>query len=158
MLNWKKLLTVVVTLFQVLVFAQKDRNVSHYNLDENKIGLHGFDPVSYFPEGGGVGLKGSAEFELEIGGAIYHFVNLENLEIFKEDHEKYEPTYGGFCAYAMSFGNKVDIDPSLFTINGNRIHFFVSKRAKKNFDEAITDFETKADGFWMKISGEAPRL
>lgn len=133
------------------------RNVSEYNLS-NRVALKGYDPVSYFPEGGGSPRAGAVEHMLDYEGAIYFFVSHENMETFKKAPTRFEPTYGGWCAYAMSFGSKVDIKPELFTISGNRIHFFVSRRAKANFDSDVEGHEDRADGFWKKISGEEPRF
>ena len=137
--------------------AEATRNVAEYNL-QSGVGLKGYDPVSYFPEGGGQPLVGSPEFRLDYMGVTYFFATARHLDLFVQDPDLYEPTYGGWCAYAMASGSKVDIQPTLYTIHGRRIHFFVSKRAKQNFDADIPGHETRADGFWKEISGEEPRL
>lgn len=146
-------------LFSAMSFAQVGRNVSEYNL-ESGLGLKGYDPVSYFAEGGSQPQKGSSSISLEHKGVVYNFASVENREIFKVMPERYEPTYGGYCAWAMSVrrGSKVDIDPLLYTINGNRAHFFIAPSAKANFDRGITRFEPRADRNWKRISGEEPRL
>lgn len=136
--------------------AQAGRNVAKYNLSSG-VGLKGYDPVSYFPEGGGAPLKGSTSSRLIHSGVTYLFANQSNLEMFTKNPEKYEPTYGGWCAYAMASGSQVDINPVLFTIYGNRAHFFVASRAKRNFDNDIIGHEVRADKFWKNISGEEPR-
>lgn len=159
--NWsqglKKVLAVFALLLSTFALSQADRNSALYNLDQG-IGLKGYDPVSYFAEGGMSPLKGSASFELEFKGVIYHFANQENLETFQTMPERYEPTFGGWCAWAMANGSRVDINPTIFTVNGNRLHFFISKRAKRNFDRDIAKYERKADDNWRAISGEEPRL
>lgn len=137
--------------------AQTGRNVPEYNL-QNGVGLKGYDPVSYFPEGGAAAQKGRSDLRLDYMGVTYFFATAANLDLFVENPEKYEPTYGGWCAFAMASGTKVDIQPQFYSINGNRLHFFVSRRAKQNFDSDVRGFETRADGFWKKISGEGARL
>ncbi len=137
--------------------AQSTRNIGEYNLT-NSIGLKGYDPVSYFPDGGGIALEGDAKFALEFQGVTYLFATQKNLETFRLAPEKFEPSYGGWCAYAMASGSKVDIQPTVFTLHGNRLHFFVSKRAKANFDTDVASYETRADGFWRMFSGEEPRI
>ena len=137
--------------------AQNQRNVAEYNLQAG-VGLKGYDPVSYFPEGGGLPTKGKQNLKLDYMGVIYFFTGPENLDRFVQDPEKYEPTYGGWCAYAMASGSQVDIQPSIFTLHGNRLHFFVSRRAKQNFDADISGHENRADKFWKQISGEDPRF
>lgn len=149
-------------LFAVLVFslsgwADGVRNFAEYNLSAG-VGLKGFDPVAVFPEGGGTPLMGRAEFRVDYQGVTYFFAQELHRDIFNLNPGKYEPTYGGWCAYAMASGSKIDIQPHLFTIHGNRAHYFVSARAKTNFDRDIAGYESRADGFWKQISGEDPRL
>lgn len=151
------ILLIAATLFIVhSAGAQEFRNVREYNL-QNEVALKGYDPVSYFPEGGNKPLVGVNQYKLNYMGVIYFFANAKNFDLFAKEASKYEPTYGGFCAYAMASGSKVDIDPLIYTINGKRLHFFVSQRAKRNFDADISGHEVRADGFWKQISGEEPR-
>ncbi len=138
--------------------AQALRDVSNYNNMQGDVALLGYDPVSYFKEGGEKPTLGDKSIALNYMGINYHFANLKNLETFKLNANKYEPTYGGYCAYAMAKGAKITIDPLVYTIHGNRAHFFVSKRAKAFFDADVMGFEKLADGFWKMISGEEPRL
>lgn len=141
--------------FQLSAMATPDRNASEYNITQG-LGLHGQDPVSYFPEGNSTPSRGVVAQTYE--GVTYRFINQENAETFLDRPEKFEPTYGGWCAWAMANGSKVDINPSIFTINGNRIHFFISARAKRNFDRDIAKYEDLADSNWKRFSGEAPRF
>lgn len=136
--------------------AQTARNVAAYNLQAG-VGLKGYDPVGYFPEGGGQAQVGQQNLRLDYMGVTYFFATAQNLDLFVQNPDKYEPTYGGWCAYAMASGSKVDIQPTIYTIHGNRLHFFVAKRAKQNFDADVEGHETRADGFWKQISGEDPR-
>ena len=136
--------------------AQVGRNSAEYNLSDS-VGLKGFDPVAIFPEGGGVAIQGKAELSHNYSGVVYRFSSAENLLLFLQNPLKYEPTYGGWCAFAMASGSKVDIQPHLFTIHGNRAHYFVAARAKQNFDRDILNYENRADRNWMQISGEEPR-
>lgn len=150
----------------VLVFgltgaaAEPTRNVSTYNLEQG-IGLKGFDPVAVFPEGGGQARPGSTQFSVNHMGVVYRFASLENQQLFAANPAKYEPTYGGWCAYAMGRvagePSLVDIQPQRFTLHGNRAHYFVSNRAKREFDQDVMGFELRADANWKQVSGEDPR-
>lgn len=153
--------------FSLGVSAQTNRNVAEYNLNhqgtgfidgENKAIAPGYDPVSVFPEGGGAALKGDTQFALTHEGVEYLFANAENMKTFATNPEKYEPTYGGYCARAMIVGQKVHINTRLFTVVGNRSYFFVNTRAKRFFDNDIAGNAKKADDQWRIISGEEPRL
>lgn len=76
------------------------------------IGLVGYDPVSYFPEGGGAPQKGSIKIAVEHAGVTYRFASQEHLSAFKQSPEKYLPQYGGWCAWAVAeLGARVDVDP-----------------------------------------------
>jgi YHS domain-containing protein len=145
----------VVSGSAVPVVAQEERNVALYNPEEG-IALRGFDPVSYFEEGGGQPLRGT--LELVYGGVTYKFASVETRELFLSRPEKYEPTYGRWCAFAMASGSYVDIKPEIYSLHGNRLHFFVSQRAKRNFDADVAGFEANADAHWERLSGEKPRL
>jgi YHS domain-containing protein len=143
--------------------AQSVRNTAEYNLDSQgqpgfAIALKGYDPVSYFPEGGGKPQVGVKEFRLEYMGATYLFASAANADLFLQNPDKYEPAYGGWCAFAMASGTNIDIVPEYFSLSGNRLHLFFSRRAKANFDADVTGFENRADNFWKQISGENPRL
>ena len=140
-----------------VVRAASERNVPEYNL-QSGMGLKGYDPVAVFPEGGGQSTLGNPQLHLDYMGVVYSFASPEHMAMFEQNPAKYEPTYGGWCAYAMSSGSKVDIQPQLFTIHGNRAHYFVGARAKQNFDRELADHESKADANWKQISGEDPRF
>ncbi len=144
------------------VFASGDqppaiRDITEYNLGAGSLAISGYDPVSYFSEGGGVATQGLAEFTLEYKKVVYQFSSKKNLDTFLKKPKKYEPTYGNWCAYAMAYNQKVDVNPKLFTISGNRLHLFISESAKLDFDANIPAFERRADANWKKISGEDPR-
>ena len=102
-------------------------------------------------------MAGKEEISLEYKQVVYLFANQKNLDLFMTNPNKYEPTYGNWCAFAMASNQKVDIVPTLFTISGNRLHLFVSAGAKLQFDGNIPAFERRADANWKRISGESPR-
>lgn len=134
------------------VFAEEQ-----VNLDDRGRALHGYDPVSYFT---GKPAKGNDEFSLEYQGAKYFFANQSNLEKFKNNPESYQFGYGGFCAWAMLEGQRVDVDPKRYkNINGvvylfyNR--FFVDTLDKWNelaAQESEAVLLSRADAQWLKIS------
>jgi YHS domain-containing protein len=89
---------------------------------DHGLALHGYDPVSYFS--GKPPQPGHSELTYHVDGATYRFVSAENLEIFKHDPKKYEPRYGGWCAYAMAKGERVDVDPKTFKIFDGKLLLF----------------------------------
>ena len=93
----------------------------HFNIKKN-IALEGYDPVSYFD---GVPLEGSPDIKLVYKNLTYQFASLGNQAKFKLTPEKYEPAYGGWCAFAMGeSGEKVKIDPETFKILNGKLYLF----------------------------------
>jgi YHS domain-containing protein len=84
------------------------------NTDRDGIAVKGYDVVAYFTLGEPT--EGSPEFSVEYEGATYYFVNSRHRELFLEDPERYVPQYGGYCAYAVSYGGTASIKPDLWTI------------------------------------------
>lgn len=104
-------------------FAQPEvaRRKRNFNT-ENYVAMREFDPVSYFQNSP---RKGSSKFAYTHLGITYYFVNGENLEIFKKDPDKYEPAYGGWCAYTVAQnGNRVKISASSWKIIDGKLHLF----------------------------------
>lgn len=129
-------------------------HIKHYNL-ENKLAIQGYDPVAYFKQNSAV--KGSKEYATYYMGAIYYFSSAANKEEFKKNPARYEPQYGGWCAYAMgNKGEKVEINPETYKITDGKLYLFYNKYLnntlpKWNKDE--TGLKSKADLNWKKIEG-----
>ncbi len=125
--------------------------ISEYNL-KNKLALEGYDPVSYFD---GKPLKGKAEIKFESNGVIYWFNNYANLSKFKENPSRYEPVYGGWCAFAMGdTGEKVKIDPETFKVIDNQLYLFYNfwgTNTLKEWNKNEKALKLKADQNWKKI-------
>ena len=131
----------------------------HYNLDKQKLAIQGYDPVAYFAEGGGKAQKGSARFTATHAGVTYRFASKQNRERFLKSPSKYEPAYGGWCAYAMRVGDKVEVDAESFLVQDGRLLLFYNGfwgDTRKTWSRGDTKAQAKkADGAWKKISGEA---
>jgi YHS domain-containing protein len=106
------------------VFAQNNesKRIENFNLEKG-IALGGYDPVSYFT------IKkatvGSPTISAKYQGVIYHFSSEANKKEFLMNPSKYEPEYGGWCAYAMGDnGSKVEINPKTFKIMDGKLYLF----------------------------------
>jgi len=132
--------------------AQNDAaRIENYNL-KNSLALGGYDPVSYFNN---KPLEGKSQYNLATKGVTYYFSSQANLDKFKAAPDKYEPAYGGWCAYAMGdTGEKVKVDPETYKIVDGKLYLFYNFWA----NNTLTDWnknekvlKSKADQNWKKI-------
>jgi YHS domain-containing protein len=141
--------------------ATQPRNSAAYNLPKSHLAIEGYDPVAYFPEGGGAPTKGDQRFEAADNGVTYRFASQSHLDLFKANPAKYEPAHGGWCSYAMGKnGSKVEIDPTSFIVADNRLFLFyksVFNDTRASFLKDQAALTAKADANWKNLTGEAPR-
>lgn len=89
------------------------------------VALGGFDPVAYFPEGGGKPAKGFVQRDYKHTGVTYRFASDANRDRFRANPDKYVPAYNGWCAWAMAELNaKVDVEPTAYEIYKGRLYVF----------------------------------
>lgn len=122
-----------------LVQAQDQASVEHLNIDDDNVAIKGYDPVSYFTADGPE--QGVHTLSSEYNGAVYYFTSQANLDIFTANPAKYEPAYGGWCAYAMGKGYTADANPKTYKILDGKLllfynKFLVNTLPKWNKDEA----------------------
>jgi len=128
--------------------ASRRRNSNN----ENFVALREFDPVSYFqnrPQ------KGSVKFEYSYKGLYYYFANEANREEFKKSPEKYEPAYGGWCAFTLaSSGERVKVNPTSYRIINGKLHLFYNfnsdNRMLKWDGSDPKKMKAAADRNWVK--------
>lgn len=148
----KKIVLLVIVLATITTYAQTNKRASEFNL-ENKIALQGYDPVAYFTQKKAV--KGKSTFAANYEGVIYYFISAANKEMFTSNPSKYEPQYGGWCAYAMgSSGDKVEIDPETFKIVDGKLYLFYNayfNNTLKSWNKDEPNLKKKADANWTKI-------
>jgi len=150
----KMFLAVVLTMITVVSIGQDAAQLrkSQFNLD-NGVAVSGYDPVTYFKQQKAI--KGKKEFAVFHQGVTYYFSSDENKEEFKKDPSKYEPQYGGWCAYAMGKdGSKVEIDPETFKIIDGKLYLYYNKffnNTLKSWNKDEPNLKTKADVNWKKF-------
>ncbi len=135
-------------------YGQKDKLLrkQHFNL-KNNVALKGYDPVSYFNNGP---LKGTSSIPYIHKGVIYYFTNEKNRAYFIDNPKKYEPVYGGWCAYAMGLedAEKVAINPKTYKIINNRLYLFYNKYGINTLNKWNDDekkLTLKANKNWENI-------
>src|SRR5258707_733742 len=108
------------------------------NLDKTGVAIQGYDPVAFFTDN--KPLKGKPEFPARHNGALYYFASKEHRELFKSDPAKYEPVFGGYCAFGVSKGKLVEIEVDAFQIVNGRLLLQYSKGVRDDFNK-----DTKAN-------------
>jgi len=115
------ILVLLILAIDNLGAQEMETRTKQFNLKKTII-LEGYDPVSYFDN---KPLEGKEELKATYKGVTYLFATANNVTKFKANPEKYEPAYGGWCAYAMGeTGEKVKIDPETYKIVGGRLYLF----------------------------------
>jgi len=161
------LLAVALAAAPLFAFAQDQRTPpidparTQSNLDGKHLAIGGFDPVAYFPEGGGEPTKGSKDVTAVYRGATYRFSSAAHRDLFLASPSEFAPAYGGWCAYAMANGERVEVDPQSFLIeDGSLLLFYDGLFAdtRKSWGKEGPDaLRVKADGAWLASAAEPRR-
>jgi YHS domain-containing protein len=134
------------------IFAQAENADRRRNFNtENFVAMREFDPVSYFQNKPS---KGTSKFEYQYKGITYYFANEANKEEFIKAPGKYEPAYGGWCAYTVATtGERVKILPTAYKIVDGRLHLFYNFGADNRLIKWSKDekkLKAAADKNWQR--------
>ncbi|MBS1567181.1 MAG: YHS domain protein [Bacteroidetes bacterium] len=151
-----KFFTLVIFIATTASARTAQPHPSRCNLNSAGLAIDGYDPVAYFTTGKAI--EGSREYTFTIDGATYRFANAHNRDLFKSAPSKYQPQYGGWCAYAMgASGEKVDVDPGTFKIIDGKLYLFYNKffnNTLKSWNKDETHLKPKADANWTKLNNK----
>ena len=135
-------------------YAQNAKRAKQYNVDKNTLAIEGYDPVSYFATSKAT--KGKSTIASVYEGITYRFASEQNRALFKANPAKYEPQFGGWCAYAMGdSGEKVSINPETFKIVNGKLYLFYNKffnNTLKSWNENESELKQKAEKNWTKFN------
>lgn len=143
-----------ISLISTLVTAQDAGSLrkKHFNLDGG-VAIDGYDPVSYFTQNKAV--KGKKDMSVYYQGVTYYFSSVANKDLFKANPSRYEPEYGGWCAYAMGEkGEKVSIDPETFKVLNGKLYLFYNRffnNTLKDWNKNEASLKAKGDVNWTKL-------
>jgi YHS domain-containing protein len=149
----KTILSIGFILMITFAYTQTSINKTKHANTEKNIAIDGYDPVAYFTQNKAI--KGNKKFAVSVDGIIYYCSSQINKDLLVKTPTKYEPQYGGWCAYAMGAkGTKVEIDPETFKIKDGKLYLFYNKTFTNtlplwNKDEV--NLKTKADENWKII-------
>ena len=152
----KDLATIMVFILAVGTSAAGyAQNKKANNIDDSKIALQGYSPVSYLELG--LAQRGSKQHKSTYEGISYYFTSAEQKAIFEKDPRKYMPQYGGFCAFGIYAGAKFRIDPNKFIVDNGKYYLFLNDLevdAKQLWmaENDQTKLKRTADTNWKKLS------
>lgn len=119
---------------------------AHINADAGGLALYGYDPVAYFTDGSP--LPGDTGITATHDGATYRFVTTANRDAFMSDPAKYLPVYGGYCAYGLSQGYKVKVDPTVWKIVDGKLYLNYDAGVGVTWAKDIPGYIAKANELW----------
>ncbi len=143
----------LLSLLLLLLSACAATPDGRWNVDRRGIALGGYDPVSYHrPEGP---QPGKPFLTAHHDGANYQFTSEESRLRFLQSPEYYAPRYGGWCAYAMVDGEKVEVDPTCFLLTEEGLFLFYRSLildTKERWERAgHAELKAEADARWDEL-------
>lgn len=154
-MNFKTLGTLTLSLLiastVMAQFPAKKDGKYLVNLDKNGCMLQGYDCVAMFTMPDAT-IKGKQEFESEYQGAKYWFSTAENKATFDANPAKYAPSYGGFCAVAVTEGNLRPIQVWTHTITDGHLVVNHNAKAKSLWEHRSGKKLRKAEKNWPTVS------
>jgi len=141
--------TCAIFFVSISVFAQNKDDIR--NLDDH-VAIEGYDPVAYFIENKAV--EGKKQFAANIDGAIYYTSSEKNKEMLEKNPEKYQPQFGGWCAYAMGDdGSYLTINPKAYKIVDGKLYLFyknIFSNTLKKWNKKETELMKDAKKNWKE--------
>ncbi len=125
------------------------------NTNAGNVAVQGYDVVSYFKDNKAV--RGNRKIIGQHDGVNYFFATKANKAQFMKDPHKYMPQYGGFCAYAMAAGKRVDIDPQAFSMRNGKLYLNYSKSVQQDWQQKAGQYVKQADAEWKKMQQNAKK-
>lgn len=147
-----KTLLIIILFFAFNVNAAEENSTKTVVFKDKKgQAIKGFDTVSYFEEK--APLEGKKQFSFEYANATWLFANEKNLELFKQNPEKYAPQYGGWCAYGVAHANDfVETNPKkAYSVVDGKLYLNYDQSVKKLWEEDTKENIKTANTNWPAL-------
>lgn len=142
-----KNLVLTLMLLSTLGLAAEARQL--VNLGKRGVALQSYDPVAFFTEHRPV--KGDSKYESAYNGAKYWFVSAEHKAMFDQEPSKFEPQFGGYCAYGASQGHAVPVKIEAWQIVNGRLLMQYDLDVRDLFNKNQQGNLKKADDQWLGL-------
>ncbi|KAJ54349.1 hypothetical protein ACMU_18145 [Actibacterium mucosum KCTC 23349] len=144
------LATAAALTLSTAAFAADEYNVANgLTLNGQPLGLHGTDPVSMF--NGAAPVLGDATYTSSFDGVDYYFASVEAQAKFDADPEAFLPQFGGFCAFGVFVGKKLDGDVRYADIVDGKLYLFVNAAIFEKYLEDREGVIAGANAKWADI-------
>lgn len=111
--------------------------------------IQGYDAVAYFTQADAI--KGSTDISFQHLGQTWYFASEEHRELFMADPEKYQPQFGGYCAYGMSRGYKAQTDPQAWSIVDGKLYLNYNLEVRDIWNQDRAAYLEKAIQNWPTV-------
>jgi len=92
--------------------------------------------------------RGDAANAVVHDGVAYYFASEKTMKRFAADPEAYLPQYGGFCAFGVAIGMKLDADPHYADIVDGKLYVFLNAVAFAKYQEDKEGTLARAERNW----------
>lgn len=125
-----------------------DPKTSRVFVNAEGVAVSGYDPVAFFD---GAPAQGDPAITSTVDGATYRFVSAENKAKFDAEPAKYQPQYGGYCAYGAAVGGKYPTDPSTAKVVDGKLYLNKNPDVAKQWAKKQPELIEKANAQWPEI-------
>lgn len=115
----------------------------------DSIALRGYDVVAFYTEDKAI--TGSDKFIYNWKNVKWLFASAKHLALFKADPAKYEPQYGGYCAYGLARGYKAPTMADTWHIQDNKLYFNYNQKVKATWQKDQQRFIDSANRKWPEV-------
>lgn len=97
----------------------------------------------------GLGIvPGQARLTHVNNGVAYYFASEETMQQFAAAPEEYMPQYGGYCAFGIAKGKKLDGSPRFADIVDGKLFLFLNAEVYRAYEEDKTGVLAQAAANW----------
>lgn len=146
-----RLFVICLLLLGMNTFAAPSVNTlkNSFFASQTDTAINGYDSVAYFTQKAPV--KGQDAHTYEWKGAKWKFATADNLDLFRNNPDKYAPQYGGYCAYGVAKDGLVKVDPDQFTIFEGKLYLNYDASVQKEWAKDRAGYIRQADAKFPQL-------
>jgi hypothetical protein len=115
--------------------------------------LQGFDPVSFYEQGGPV--AGVPKYEAVWNGRLWYFKNLVNQVRFQSSPAEFAPQFMGYCPVEFANGRRIPGKAAVYEIYEDKLYVFSDRSALMLWQRGRAVMQSRAYNRWLKQQNES---